>query len=182
MPTYSWVEPRIGTRRNNVSNIRIKVNRKLLWVCEHMLFNTLVAFVPLHRIFRGLPHGKSLLRFPFSVKHSLSKWALDHFPGPTYAKNRWCVFIRDLVIDSIGLGGGEKGEEGLELFCHCHYLSKVQREKRMQYSMIFNVQQRVNVLKFRSCDYPGDSYLEMIRNWFHHAVPLMECISAEASQ
>ena len=41
--------------------------------------------------------------------------------------------------------------------------ARVQLEKRMQYSMIVNVQQRANVLTFRSCDYPGDFYLEMIR-------------------
>ena len=69
------------------------------------------------------------------------------------------AFSHDLVIDSIGLGEGEKSEEGLELIVIVIVITsaRVQREKRMPYSS-------VNMLTFRSCDYPGDSYLEMIPN------------------
>ena len=69
------------------------------------------------------------------------------------------AFIHDLVIDSIGLGEGEKSEEGLELIVIVIVITsaRVQREKRMPYSS-------VNMFTFRSCDYPGDSYLEMIPN------------------
>ena len=51
------------------------------------------------------------------------------------------AFIRDLVIDSIGLGEGEKSEEGLELIVIVIVIAiasaRAQREKRMQYSNHF---------------------------------------------